>query len=196
LGGIRDVLIAGSQVTYCQFYRNADLPLRRAQGNNLFISASPRYGMEALGIMLIAALVYSLAQQTNGIAKAIPILVALALGAQRLLPVLQQAYGSLTSVQGGQVSLQDTLELLDQSLPDYADQPAVQPLPFKHNISLKQLAFRFSPQMPYVLKHLNLTIAKGSHVGFIGTTGIAKSTLLDIVIGLLQPTDGTLEIDG
>ena len=196
LGGIRDVLIDGSQATYCDIYRNADFPLRRAQGSNVFISSSPRYGMEALGMMLIAALAYSLAQQADGIAKAIPILGALALGAQRLLPVLQQAYGSWTQINGGQASLQDTLELLDQPLPDYAEQPAAQPLPFKHNISLKQLLFRYSPQTPYVLQQLNLTIAKGSRVGFIGTTGSGKSTMLDIVMGLLQPTDGTLEIDG
>ncbi len=196
LGGIRDVLIDGSQATYCHIYRNADLPLRRAQGSNFFISSSPRYCMEALGMMLIAALAYSLAQQADGIAKAIPILGALALGAQRLLPVLQQAYGSWTQINGGQASLQDALELLDQPLPDYADQPAVQVLPFMHNISLKQLAFRYSPQTPYVLKQLNLTIVKGSRVGFIGTTGSGKSTLLDIVMGLLQPTEGTLEIDG
>ena len=196
LGGIRDVLIDGSQATYCHIYRNADLPLRRAQGNNSFISSSPRYCVEALGMLLIAVLAYSLAQQADGIAKAIPILGALALGAQRLLPVLQQAYGSWTQINGAQASLQDTLELLDQPLPDFAGQPAAQPLPFKHNISLKQLAFRYSPQTPYVLKQLNLTIAKGSRVGFIGTTGNGKSTLLDIVMGLLQPTDGALEIDG
>ncbi|WP_114651951.1 ABC transporter ATP-binding protein [Polynucleobacter necessarius] len=196
LGGIRDVLIDGSQATYCQIYRNADLFMRRAQGNNSFISSSPRYGMEALGMLLIVALAYSLSQQADGVAKAIPILGALALGAQRLLPVLQQSYGAWTSIRGGQASLRDALELLDQPLPDYADQPAAQPLPFKHSISLKQLAFRYSPQAPYVLKHLNLTIAKGSRVGFIGTTGSGKSTLLDIVMGLLEPTDGTLEIDG
>jgi ATP-binding cassette subfamily B protein len=196
LGGIRDVLIDGNQVTYCQIYRNSDLPLRRAQGNNLFISSSPRFGMEALGMMLIAALAYSLAQQADGIAKAIPVLGALAVGAQRLLPVLQQAYGSWTQINGGQASLQDTLELLDQPLPDYADQPAARPLPFKHNISLKQLDFRYSSQTPYVLKQLNLTIAKGSRVGFIGTTGSGKSTLLDIVMGLLQPNGGSVEIDG
>lgn len=196
LGGIRDVLIDGSQATYCQVYRNADLRLRRAQGNSAFISASPRYGMEALGMLLIAALAYSLAQQADGIAKAIPILGALALGAQRLLPVLQQAYGSWAGIQSGQAALQDTLNLLDQPLPSYADQPAAEPLSFKHTISLKQLAFRYSPQTPYVLEQINLTIAKGSRVGFIGTTGSGKSTLLDIVMGLLQPTDGTLEIDG
>jgi len=118
------------------------------------------------------------------------------LGAQRLLPVLQQAYASWTGIQSGQASLQDTLELLDQPLPDHAGQPAAQALLFKRNISLKQLGFRYSPQTPYVLKQLNLTIAKGSRVGFIGTTGSGKSTLLDITMGLLQPTDGALEIDG
>ena len=196
LGGIRDVLIDGSQATYCHIYHNSDLPLRRAQGNNMFIAQSPRYAVEALGMVLIAALAYSLTLQADGIAKAIPILGALAVGAQRLLPVLQQAYGSWTSIRGGQVSLQDTLELLDQPLPDYIDQPAAQPLLFHHHIKLKELGFRYSPQTPYVLKHLNLTITKGSRVGFIGTTGSGKSTLLDIVMGLLQPTDGTLEIDG
>ncbi len=196
LGGIRDVLIDGSQAAYCEIYSNADLPLRRAQGNSSFISASPRYGMEALGMMLIAVLAYSLAQQVDGVAKAIPILGALALGAQRLLPVLQQSYGSWTQINSGQSSLKDTLELLDQPLPDYVSQPAAQLLPFNENIDLKQLGFRYSAQTPYVLKQIDLTIAKGSRVGFIGATGSGKSTLLDVVMGLLQPTDGALEIDG
>ena len=196
LGGIRDVLIDGSQEAYCQIYRNADLPLRRAQGNNLFISSSPRYAMEALGMLLIATLAYILTQYDDGIAKAIPILGALALGAQRLLPVLQQAYAAWSNIRSGQASLQDTLELLDQSLPDHANQPAAQALPFKHSISLKQLGFRYSPQTPDVLKQIDLTIIKGSRVGFIGTTGSGKSTLLDIVMGLLQPTVGSMEVDG
>ena len=196
LGGIRDVLIDGSQGAYCQIYRNADLPLRRAQGSNAFITVSPRYAMEALGMVLIAALAYSLAKQDDNIAKAIPVLGALALGAQRLLPVLQQAYAAWVGIRGGQVSLQDTLDLLDQPLPDYADQPVVQSLPFNHCITFKQIGFRYSSEAPYVLKNFNLSIAKGSRVGFIGATGSGKSTLLDIVMGLLQPTDGVLEVDG
>jgi ABC-type multidrug transport system fused ATPase/permease subunit len=196
LGGIRDVLLDGSQATYCQIYRDADQPLRRAQGNSVFVSTSPRYAMEALGMMLIAALAYSLAQQADGVAKAIPVLGALALGAQRLLPVLQQAYGAWSGIRGGQASLQDTLELLDQPLPDYAGQPAPLPLPFNREICLKQFSFRYSPQTPYVLERLDLCIGKGSRVGFIGSTGSGKSTLLDVVMGLLQPTEGWLEIDG
>ena len=195
LGGIRDVLIDGSQEAYCQIYRNADLPLRRAQGYNQYIGQSPRYGMEALGMLLIAVLAYMLAQQSDGIGKAIPVLGALALGAQRLLPVMQQAYAAWSSIQGSQASLQDTLDLLDQPLPDYADQPAAKPLPFRQCISLNQISFRYSSQTPWVLNNLDLSIAKGSRTGFIGATGSGKSTLIDIIMGLLQPTEGVLEID-
>ena len=195
LGGIRDVLIDGCQAVYCQIYRNADLPLRRAQGTNNFISQSPRFGIEALGMMLIAVLAYLLARQPDGIAKAIPVLGALALGAQRLLPVLQGAYSSWSSIQGGQASLKDTLELLDQPLPDYFDQPPAKPISFHRHIILKQLSFRYTPQTPWVLQNLSLTMPKGSRIGFIGLTGSGKSTLLDIIMGLLQPNEGTLQID-
>jgi len=195
LGGIRDVLIDGSQAAYCKIYRNSDQPLRKAQGSSTFIGASPRYAIEALGMMLIALLAYELAMQPDGIAKAIPVLGALALGAQRLLPVLQQAYSSWSAIQGGQAGLQDTLELLGQPLPDFVDQPPSKPIPFENNITLKQLSFRYTQQTPLVLRHLNLVINKGNSIGFIGITGSGKSTLLDIIMGLLSPTEGTLEID-
>ncbi len=195
LGGIRDVLIDGSQDAYCKIYRDSDAPLRRALGSTTFISASPRHAVEALGMLLIAVLAYSISLQPDGIAKAIPILGALALGAQRLLPALQQAYTTWATVSGSQASLQDALELLDQPLPSYVDHP-VDPLPFQHSINLNELSFRYSPQAPWVTRNLNLRIAKGDRIGFIGATGSGKSTLLDLVMGLLQATEGTIEIDG
>jgi len=196
LGGIRDVLIDGSQAAYCQLYRNADQPYRRAQGSSVFIGGSPKFAIEALGMMLIAILAYELARQPGGIGKAIPVLGALALGAQRLLPVLQQAYSSWSTIQGGQASLQDTLELLDQPLPDYVDQPPAKPISFQNRITLKNLSFRYTLQTSLVLRNLDLIIKKGSTIGFIGITGSGKSTLLDIIMGLLSPTEGTLDIDG
>jgi len=195
LGGIRDVLIDGCQAVYCQIYRNADLPLRQAQGNSSFINQSPRFLIEALGMMLIAMLAYALARQPDGISKAIPVLGALALGAQRLLPVLQAAYAAWSNIQTGQVSLQDTLELLDQPLPEYVDQPPAKPITFQQQIVLKKLSFRYTPQTPWVLKNVDLTIKKGSRIGFIGLTGSGKSTLLDVIMGLLESNEGTLEID-
>lgn len=195
LGGIRDVLIDGSQGTYCQIYRTADIPLRRVQGNNVFISGSPRFAIEALGMVLMAILAFTIAQEAEGVSRVIPTLGALALGAQRLLPVLQATYSGYSTIRGNQASLQDTLELLDQPLPANLSLP-MPSLPFKTEIGLKQLTFRYAPEAPVVLDQIDLVIPKGQRIGFIGTTGSGKSTLLDIVMGLLLPTQGELTIDG
>lgn len=195
LGGIRDVLIDGSQVAYCNIYRNADIPLRRATANVQIISSSPRLVIEALGMVLIAALAYSMLGKSGGIASAIPVLGALALGAQRLLPLLQQVYFSWTSMRGAQASLSDALDLLDQPLPRHADGPPIEPIAFRNQIALQQLAFRYTPDGPWILRGIDLKIPKGSRVGFMGTTGSGKSTLLDLIMGLLQPNAGSLTVD-
>jgi len=108
---------------------------------------------------------------------------------------LQLAYSSWSNIQGAQASLQDAIELLDQPLPDYANQPQAKPLPFKKHIELKNLSFRYTKQTPLVLNKISYVISKGSRTGFIGITGSGKSTLLDIIMGLLQPTAGSLLID-
>ena len=196
LGGIRDVLIDGTQQTYCEIYRQADLSLRRAQGNNQFIGLCPRYGVETLSMLLISGLAYTLALQDNGISSAIPVMGAMALGAQRLLPVLQQIYGGWASIRGCEASLKDVLKLLQQPMPEYLeDSDNETPVTFTREIVLKQLSFQYGPQMPFVLHEIDLLIPKGGRIGFIGTTGSGKSTLLDLVMSLLQPTAGNLYVD-
>jgi ATP-binding cassette subfamily B protein len=195
LGGIRDVLIDGSQQFYCNLYRNADRPMRRASGTNIFIAQSPRYAMEALGMTLIAGLAYVMTQQQGGMTTAIPVLGALALGAQRLLPVLQQSYGAYSNIKGAKSSFKDVLDLLDQPLPRYADQPLPAPIKFEEEIQLNNLGFRYAEDAPWVLENINLKLTKGARIGFMGVTGSGKSTLLDIIMGLLSPTTGGFAID-
>ena len=195
LGGIRDLLIDNTQQFYCQLYRNADFPLRRASGNNQFISGSPRYIMESIGMTLIAGLAYVMTQQEGGMVTAIPVLGALALGAQRLLPVLQQSYHAYSSIKGSRSSFEDVLNLLDQPLSEYANQLSVKPIPFEKEIKLTNLNFRYKEDSPWVLKNINLSLEKGTRIGFIGITGSGKSTLVDIIMGLLPPTNGELIID-
>jgi len=196
LGGIRDVIINGSQPFYCKLYRDADLALRSATGDNRFISQSPRYLMETLGMILIALLAYSMTQDNSK--EVIPILGALALGAQKLLPVLQQFYSSYSSINGASSSFKDVLNLLNQPLPGYAyTNKLPEPLlHFKKEIKLSDISFRYAIDSPWVVKDVNLTIKKGECVGFVGTTGDGKSTLVDIIMGLLFPEKGVVKVDG
>jgi ATP-binding cassette, subfamily B, bacterial PglK len=198
LGGIRDVLIDGTQLVYSKLYKDAFLPMQAAIASNQVVGASPRFGVEALGMVLIAGLAYVLATASGlagGASNAIPVLGALALGAQRLLPVLQQIYNAYITIKGNQASTQDALDLLDQPMPEHAHAPPARPMAFNTSITLKDLSFRYTPQGPWVLRQLNLEIPKGSRVGFVGVTGSGKSTLLDLVMGLLTPTEGALLID-
>lgn len=195
LGGIRDVLIDGTQAIYCKVYRDADQSIRRSQAYVQIISICPRFIVEAIGMVLIAFLAYSLTSGPQGFAEMLPIFGALAIGAQRLMPVAQQIYSSLAHMRAGKDYLVDVIELLDQPLPAHADAPLPAPLSFDHAITFDRVGFRYAPDAPWVLKDLNLTISKGSRIGFIGSTGSGKSTLIDIVMGLLYPVEGTLAID-
>jgi len=194
LGGIRDVLIDNSQNFYCSMYRDADLPMRQASGNNEFISSAPRYVMESIGMSLIAILAYSMSQNSENFSTTIPILGTLALGAQRLLPLLQQIYNSLSRIKSTQPILYDVLILLRQSIPTRKDNKII--INFNKKITLNNLSFRYSKNTPYIFKRLNIDIFKGTKVGIIGPTGSGKSTLIDIIMGLIQSDDGIMKVDG
>jgi ABC-type multidrug transport system fused ATPase/permease subunit len=196
LGGIRDVLLDGTQPVYCAVYQKSDQQLRAAYGTNFFIAGSPRFAMEALGMVLIAVLAYGPSRHVGGIAAALPVIGALALGAQRLLPALQQIYYAWANIVGNQASLASVLELLNQPLPANVGQPAPNPLPFSDSIRFDNVRFRYGPEQPWVLDGFNLTIPHGARVGFVGSTGSGKSTALDLLMGLLPPMGGALMVDG
>ena len=194
-GGIRDVIIDGTQEAYCRIFREVDLPLRNAQAGIVIIGQTPRFIVEAFGITILASVAYYLAQSSDGINKAIPVLGFFALAAQRLLPLLQQLYASWTSILGCSSLLKDILFYLNQGLPEHSSLPPPSLIKFDNYIKLENLDFRYSPDGPSILKGFSCKINKGEKVGLIGTTGSGKSTLIDIVMGLLIPEDGQLFID-
>ena len=195
LGAIRDVLLDGTQAVYSKLYSEADRPFKLAQGNNNFIGIAPRFGMEALGMILIAGLAYYVSQASGGIAVALPMLGALALGAQRLLPALQQGYAAWAIIVGNDAFLLDTLALLNQPLPEGIEQANPAPLRFQEKICFKNVSFRYTNCNPLVLQGINLSILKGMRVGFVGSTGGGKSTILDLLMGLLEPIEGMITVD-
>lgn len=199
LGGIRDVLLDQSQPFYLAKYDRSDSLLRRSEAESEFISGFPRFVIEGLGTAAIALLAYILASRPGGIATALPVLGACALGAQRLLPVIQQGYFSFSQLRSGTADLQAVVALLDQPPPPTESAP-VKPLPFKHQITLQNISFRYPGQKnaspPWILRRIDLTIDKGERVAIVGPTGSGKSTLVDLLMGLLEPTEGRILVDG
>jgi ATP-binding cassette subfamily B protein len=155
----------------------------------------PRFGIEALAIVLVATLAYHMALSSAGLSGAIPVLGALVLGAQRMLPLVQEIYVALVTLRGNKQNMEDALDLMDQPMPSAADVASRETVPFSRSIRLRELSFAYAPDAPPVLKALDLEIPKGARVGFIGTTGSGKSTLLDLLMGLLEPTSGAIVVD-
>jgi ATP-binding cassette subfamily B protein len=195
LGGIRDLIIDNTQELYIQIYQKSDLALRQAQSQNQFMNISPRYVMEALCMSLLITSAYYLVLGADDPLIVIPILGVIGFGAIRMLPILQAIYFGWSTILSMQESLQQVLILLNQPINYKSYQPVARALAFNQHIELKEISFQYNPQMPLVLKKINLSIPKGARIGFIGVTGVGKSTLIDIVMGLLEPTTGSLSID-
>ncbi len=195
MGGIRDVIIDGSQEIYCHIYQGAITALRQAQANNLFLANSPRFILETFGLVTIAFVTIFLSKNPNGILFAIPVLGVIAMSAQKILPLIQQLYASWAAIKGGQASLEDVLALLNQRIPDLPVHNASVRLPFSKQIQVQNVSFRYGSNTSNILMNLSIKIDKGSRVGIVGKTGAGKSTLLDLIMGLLVPTSGVIKID-
>ena len=195
LGAIRDVLLDRTQAFYADTYQRADQSLRRTGADAGFISTYPRMVLEPVGMAVIAVMGFVLVRQ-QGVTRALPLLGALALGAQRLLPMLQKVYEGWAQTQNAKGSLEKVLELITQPMPSGQSQGRAQPLSLMQGIRFEAVHFAYSPELPKVLRGFDLEIGRGERIGVIGSTGSGKSTTLDLLIGLLLPTAGRILVDG
>jgi ATP-binding cassette subfamily B protein len=204
LGGIRDILLDRSQATFVQAYRQSNQLRNLALANINIMAQMPRYLIEGFAVLLIVGVALTLALQGQGIDRQLPLLGTLALGAYRLLQPLQQCFGAVSSLQANQVALQRlTPFLAAQVAPMQAVAAAPLPVAFRPAarsdqplMHLQGVSFRYSAEGPWVLRDLDLAIQSGERLAFVGTTGSGKSTTSDLILGLLQPSEGQLLLWG
>ena len=132
----------------------------------------------------------------QGVDKALPLLGALALGAQRLLPVVQKVYEGWALTRNAKGSLENVLRLIDQPLPADVAQVRAEPIALQEVLRFEAVHFAYGPELPKVLRGIDLEIRRGERIGLIGSTGSGKSTTLDLLMGLLTPTSGKILLDG
>lgn len=195
LGGIRDVILSGTQALYCQIFTDANQSLKIAQSKNYILGVAPKNIIELLGICVIASIAYLEVASQNNTSALISTLGALAIGAQRLFPVFQQCYSSITSFNGGRQSLVDSLTLLRQPVPRRSGNGEQFNIAFHRKIALNKIFFRYGAESPWIIDGFSLEITKGDRIGIVGHSGSGKSTLVDLLMGLLIPNDGSICID-
>jgi len=194
LGGIRDVILDGSQAKVLEQFREIDFALANARANTAFVSAIPRFLIEPAGIIVIAALAIFLSARPGGLVAALPVLGALALGAQRLLPLVQQLYNGWGNVTANKSVVEDVVRRLQVAIPQRL--VAGPKLPFNKKIEFRAVCFTYFGMTKPAVAGLSFEVKHGSRVALVGRTGSGKSTTADLLMGLLEPTAGEILVDG
>jgi len=196
LGGIRDVLIGHSQEVYLNAFRQADARFSMAKASTGFIASAPRIIIESIGMALIALLAFLLTASAGSLTPAIPVLGALALGVQRLLPLVQQIYGSWSAAVGNRSVIDQVLGLLRLPIAEQPITSESSPLPVGHHIHLENVSFCYPNRSAPAIDGLSLNIRRGEWIALIGKTGSGKTTFADLLMGLIEPAEGRIRVDG
>ena len=200
VGAIRDVTLEHNQDLYVAQFSWVDRLGCTARATNLTLAGAPKYVIESIAIVLVIVLANWLVRGPGGMMDALPVLGALALGGQRLLPHVQNIYNGYASFRGTLASVRETLQLLDLPLPGAVtaadDSAHAVPAILLSALELRDVHFAYGTGQRAVLNGVNLHIRAGERVGFVGVTGGGKSTLLDLCMGLLEPTSGSVLVNG
>ncbi len=194
-GAIKQVKFAGLEKIFSDRYTKSSKKYSRTLAFSNVISHLPRYGLEIVAFGGILLLLLYLMLQKGNFNEALPIISLYVFASYRLLPAIQQIFASITKIVFIIPSLTDmSEEFKNLKLPSSVDNQ--KKIFLNKSIKLNKVSYSYPDSKQIVLKDININVPAKSTVGLIGTTGSGKTTAVDIILGLLEIQDGTLEVDG
>jgi ATP-binding cassette subfamily C protein len=205
LNGIKELRLLANEETFIQQYSNPSEAVARRLAEHGAISAIPRYALEVVAFGGTMMIVLYLLSTRGNIGEALPIIGLYVFAGYRLMPAMQQIFVGFSNARFHLPALRKVREDLDK-LPSVISHEELtrqqtrsageSPIDFDERISLRNLSFRYPGMERPLFEKLDLAIEANSSVAFVGTTGSGKTTLVDLILGLLHPDDGEILIDG
>ena len=197
LGAIREVILSNNQKYFAESYTKIDKPIRYREAQNAFYGQSPRFILESVSLILIALVAYLLTTSEIQNSQVIAILGTFAVGSQRLLPSMQQVFSEWANMKVWAPMVHAVFPLIKKNESQNKESPIKNKKKYvlKKEIEFKNLSFSYN-EYKFVLKNINFLIKKGDKVGIIGETGGGKSTIINLLMGLLEPSSGDILVDG
>ena len=202
-GGIKDLLLYGRQQAINYDFSTASKNFANAKGMTQTLSQIPRYAIEFLAFSAVLLFMVYLIQRYDGsLGSVLPLLSIFVLAGLKLLPAFQQIYFALSQVRTNLPAFANIKEELkfsasshDLDLSQKTDDSINNFLEFQDQINLVELNFFFPNTNKPALENINLKIQKNNLIGIVGSSGSGKSTLIDILMGLIKPSNGRISVD-
>lgn len=190
--GIKAVKTDGAEDHFIHRFEKASQRYSEIHPKVDFISSVPRYIVETIALAGVVGIVLYLATSDGNVIDALPTLTLFVLAGYRLMPALNGAYTSIARV----LSSYPAIESIYDDVHASRVKPHTRsPLPFVNAIQLQQVSFRYDPSEPPVVDGVTLSVSKGEKIAFVGPTGSGKTTLVDLLMGLLSPQSGRMLVD-
>ncbi|TDT43459.1 ABC-type bacteriocin/lantibiotic exporter with double-glycine peptidase domain [Halospina denitrificans] len=196
LGGIKDIKLLGREQAYLTRFRPSSARFSRHQATNATLAEVPRYFIEAIGVGGVIVLALLLMARNDNVGQALPVLGLYAFAGYKLLPAAQRIYQGFAKLRFGAAAVDEIYSDLSEreALAEIRNLPNDR-LEANNAITLNNLSFTYPAADTPALNSINLTVPVGSAIGLVGGTGAGKTTLVDLILGLLRPTEGQLEVD-
>jgi ABC-type multidrug transport system fused ATPase/permease subunit len=201
-GGIKDVKILGKETFFSSAYNQGARRYAVSQAANQIFSTLPGQIMQSLAVGFAIVMIVLLLIINGSLVSILPMLAVYALAVVRMMPSIQSVFQGAAQIR----YYAHTVDALHRDMtglplpPDISDKKAANippaPLTFTKNIELKNIQFSYLASKAPVLKGIDLVIEKNTTVAFAGTTGCGKTTLVDVIMGLLEPSGGSINVDG
>ena len=195
IGHTSEIILYSLEKIFIKKFDTASINVANGMYKNQNIQETPRVYFEYIGLTIFALLIFFLNSFETSNANTLATIAALGLGAQKILPLINNIHSSISSIRANHIIVSDSIELLESSKVNLIDKNNFNKIDFKKDIKLKDLSFSYLPTNDLIIKNFDLQINKGDKIGIKGTTGSGKSTLGNIIIGLLDPSQGKIFID-
>lgn len=198
LGGIKDIRILGKEHAYLAHFRTPSVEVSRMQAANLVLGQVPKYLVEAIGfggmLLLSVALLAALGPEAST-AAILPKLGVYAFAGYRMLPSVQGIYRAMVELRFGAGAVDVLCDDMDNLSEPTTRQQTPNPMGLTRALELHNVCHSYTGDTQS-LQGITLRIPAGSSIGIVGGTGAGKTTLIDVILGLLEPRSGTVLVDG
>ncbi|MCA1661550.1 MAG: ABC transporter ATP-binding protein/permease [Novosphingobium sp.] len=202
LSGIKPIIAADREEHFAERAERASQRVAETLPRFPMFAAIPRSGLEIIVFGGIIAWLLVVLVSGGNLVALLPRIGLVALVAYRLMPSLQMLFAQAGAMTAARQVLDEVLSLLDEQQRYAAAEPRAPqadvavPLAWSREIRFDNVGFTYEGAEAPAIAEVSFTIPKGGHIAFVGPTGAGKSTLIDLILGLLQPTGGRILIDG